>query len=73
MTKHDTPATYTSDEAHAIRVVTLAGGRPTCPRCAELLLVATPVVLEDMTVQEVTCPSCHRCVILRDEELKSRN
>ena len=72
MSIHDTPATYNREEAAAICDEVLVGGRPVCPRCNTPLALRTPVALDEMTVQEVSCPRCHRCVIVREEELGPR-
>jgi hypothetical protein len=72
MSTHDTPATYNREEAVAIRELVLEGKSPICPRCDEPLTLRTPVALDAMIVQEVSCPMCHRCVIIREEETRSR-
>ncbi len=72
MSTHDTPATYTREEAAAIREEALIGGTPICPRCNTPLTLRTPVALDEVVVQEVSCPECHRCVILREGEFGSR-
>ena len=72
MSTHDTPATFTREEAVAIHEEVLAGGSPICPRCDKPLTLRTPVALDVMMVQEVSCPMCHRCVIIREEELGTR-
>jgi len=72
MSTHDTPATYTREEAVAIRAEALDGGSPICPRCNKPLILRTPVALDEVTVQEISCPMCHRCVILREGEFGSR-
>jgi hypothetical protein len=72
MSTHDTPATYTREEAVAIQEEVLEGGRPNCPRCNKPLTLRTPVAVDAMTVQEVSCPMCHRCVIIREQDIQSR-
>ena len=71
MSTHDTPATYNREEAVAIRDEVLEGGSPICPRCDKPLILRTPVAVDAMTVQEVSCPMCHRCVIIRGEDIRS--
>ncbi len=63
----DTPATYSADEAARIReMFAQLDSRLICPRCSEQLTVSTPVTRRGSTIQEVSCPGCYRCIVVRD-------
>jgi hypothetical protein len=64
--QHHTPATYSAAEARSIReAFAQADARLMCPRCDEELSVSPTVVGHGGMLQEVSCPSCNRCVIMR--------
>jgi transcription elongation factor Elf1 len=43
-----------------------AEARLMCPRCNTELYVSPPVPRQGSILQEVSCPSCNRCVIVRN-------
>jgi hypothetical protein len=62
----DTPATYSRTEAAAIRAqVRECAETLVCPRCGGGLRVGSPIRAEQVTVTEVCCPACRRCLMLR--------
>ena len=66
MSTRDTPTTYSVEEAARIKEMV---GRPDvsliCPRCNTPLIRLTPTDTRGAAMQEVSCPKCHRCIILR--------
>ena len=66
MSTRDTPTTYSAEEAAQIKEM---AGRPdallVCPRCNTSLTRLTPTDMGGAVMQEVSCPKCHRCIILR--------
>ena len=69
MSTRDTPTTYSAEEAAQIKEM---AGRPdallVCPRCNTSLTRLTPTDMGGAVMQEVSCPKCHRCIILRAAE-----
>ncbi len=69
MSTRDTPTTYSAEEAARIKEM---AGRPdaslVCPRCGTPLIRLTPTDARGPVMQEVSCPKCHRCIILRAPE-----
>ncbi len=69
MSTRDTPTTYSAEEAARIKEM---AGRPdaslVCPRCNTPLTWVTPAEIWGAVMQEVSCPECHRCIILRAPE-----
>ncbi len=66
MSTRDTPTTYSAEEATLIKEM---AGRPgaslVCPRCNTPLIRVTPADMRGAVMQEVSCPECHRCIMLR--------
>ncbi len=69
MSTRDTPTTYSAEEAAWIKEM---AGRPdaslVCPRCNTPLTRLPPIDMRGTVMQEVSCPECSRCVILRAPE-----
>ncbi len=69
MSTRDTPTTYSAEEAARIKEM---AGRPdaslVCPRCDTPLIRLTPTDARGAVMQELSCPECHRCIILRAPE-----
>ena len=64
---YPTPATYSVDESASIHEMFVRPDVPLlCPRCAAELTVSPPIESRSSIVQEVCCPSCHRCIIVKD-------
>jgi hypothetical protein len=67
MSVRNTPTTYSAEEAATIRdtaehpVATLV-----CPRCNTAMDRGPRVEVHGVMMQEVCCPDCQRCVMLRD-------
>ncbi len=65
MSTRDTPTTYSAEEAALIKEM---AGRPAaslvCPRCNTPLIRVTPAEIRGAAMQEVSCPECHRCIML---------
>lgn len=62
----DTPATFSPDEARAIRVRVLSDREARCPRCDASLAIGPAVLLTGGgAIQEARCSVCHRTVMLR--------
>ena len=67
MAIHDTPATFSTDEARQIREMAADPERPlACPRCREALRLTDPIERNGATLREASCPGCHRCIMLRN-------
>ena len=67
MSIRDTPTTYSVEEAERIRE--LASERDAvlhCPRCSIPMERGPRVEVHGMSMQEVCCPECQRCVMLRN-------
>lgn len=65
MTVHDTPVTYSGDEAARIRALATRLETPLlCPRCGSELDLGPRIRRRERTLQEASCPTCHRCVML---------
>ena len=66
MSTRDTPTTYSAEEAAQIKEM---AGRSdallVCPRCNTSLTRFTPTDMGGAVMQEVSCPKCHRCIMLR--------
>ncbi len=63
----DTPATYSREEARAIkRAVAERRSRVMCPRCDSRLMFGTPITQRDKVIWQVRCPECNRSVIIRE-------
>jgi transcription elongation factor Elf1 len=58
---------YSTDEARRIREsFARLTDQLLCPRCDDELLVSPLMQRHGGTLQEVFCPTCHRCVIVRN-------
>ncbi len=66
MSARDTPTTYSAEEAARIKDM---AGQPdaslVCPLFNTPLIRLTPTDARGAVMQEVSCPGCHRCIILR--------
>ena len=62
----DTPVTYSTDDAAAIRKMVTEGESPMCPRCHDELTILPPVIYRGSPVREVFCLTCRRCVMVRE-------
>jgi hypothetical protein len=62
----DTPATFSPDEARAIKATVFSGREAPCPRCGGRLCFSPAVLLSGGgAIQEVRCMVCYRSVMLR--------
>jgi hypothetical protein len=62
----DTPATFSPDEARAIRKRVSIEREARCPRCDASLSIGPAVLLSGGgAIQEARCSLCHRTVMLR--------
>jgi DNA-directed RNA polymerase subunit RPC12/RpoP len=69
MERHDTPVTFSPDEAQKIRrTLAAADMELRCPRCGSDLVIRGPVGGggSDRSVWEVRCPPCLRSLYISD-------
>jgi predicted DNA-binding helix-hairpin-helix protein len=67
MSLRDTPTTYSAKEAEQIRdTAEHPGSTLVCPRCNTPMDRGPCVEVHGVTMQEICCPDCQRCVMLRD-------
>jgi hypothetical protein len=66
MTIRDTPTTYSTDEAAQIREVAARRTETVfCPRCKSAMDRGPRVEVHGSLMEEICCPQCQRCVMLR--------
>ncbi len=67
MSLRDTPTTYSAEEAARIHKMAAQQGSPLfCPRCGASMSLGPRVNRHDTILQEVSCPECQRCIMLRE-------
>ena len=66
MSLHDTPVTYSADEARSIRNKFAHGeGGLICPRCETPLQVGPYFERNRQLFSEIFCGDCNRCIMVR--------
>ena len=65
--RRSTPVAFSREEAGLIcQHAAVRGSRVQCPRCRGDLTIRPPVVTSGTPVWQVSCTTCHRCVMIRN-------
>ncbi len=65
--RRSTPVAFSREEAGLIcQHAAARGSRVQCPRCRGDLTIRPPVVTSGTPVWQVSCSTCHRCVMIRN-------